>query len=90
MIYHAIGQLGGESLWATSLGDDLYCIENVPFYAYGLNFLYVVHATPDSDCTIPEIRKLVNSGGHRTYRVIFKKGTDRDKQVELLDTLAKN
>lgn len=79
--------IGGESMWATPLGNDLYRIENVPFYAYGLNFLDVVHATPDSDDTIPEIRKVVNPSGHRTYRIIFSKDTDREKQKELLDSL---
>ena len=79
--------IGGESMWATHLGNDLYRIENVPFYAYGLNFLDIVHATPDSDETIPEIRKVVNPSGHRTYRVIFSQETHRDKQSELLESL---
>lgn len=30
--------IGGECLWATPLGNNLYRIENVPFYAYGLSF----------------------------------------------------
>ena len=79
--------VGGESMWATALGDDLFRIENVPFHAYGLNFLDVVSATPDSEDTIPEIRRVVKASGHRTYRVIFSKETDREKQEELLDKL---
>lgn len=79
--------IGGESLWATPLGDDLYRIENVPFFAYGLNFLDVVLATADSDRLRLEVRQLVTSSGHRTYRVMFKKGTDREKQLELLAAL---
>lgn len=81
--------IGGESIWATPLGNDLYRIENVPFYAYGLNFLDVVYATPDSGDTIPEIRKVVNPSGHRTYRILFSKDTAREKQKELLDSLTK-
>ncbi|WP_394390150.1 DUF4265 domain-containing protein [Shewanella woodyi] len=79
--------IGGESFWATPLGNDLYRIENVPFFAYGLNFLDVVLATADSDKLKPEIRKVVNISGHRTYRIIFKNETKREKQVELLETL---
>jgi len=78
---------GGESMWATPLGNDLYRIENVPFFAYGLNFFDVVHATPDSEDQIPEIRKVVNPSGRRTYRVMFNKDVSREKQVELLESL---
>lgn len=81
--------IGGESLWATPLGNDLYRIENVPFFAYGLNFLDVVLATADADEFKPEIRTVVTPSGHRTYRIIFKKETEREKQVELLETLKK-
>jgi len=81
--------IGGESLWATPLGSDLYRIENVPFFAYGLNFLDIVLATPDSDQLKPEIRRLVTPSGHKTYRIIFDKEISREKQVELLETLEK-
>ena len=79
--------IGGESLWATPLGNDLYRIENVPFFAYGLNYLDVVLATADSDELKPEVRKVVTPSGHRTYRVMFPNKIDREKQVELLETL---
>ena len=81
--------IGGESLWATPLGNDLYRIENVPFFAYGVNFLDVVSATAESDDLIPEVRKVVEPSGHRTYRVMFNKEVSREKQVELLETLEK-
>ncbi len=81
--------IGGESLYATPLGNNLYRIENVPFFAYGLNYLDEVLATADSDELKPEIRKVVTPSGHRTYRVIFMKETKREKQVELLETIEK-
>jgi len=80
--------IGGESLWATELGNDLYRLENVPFHAYGLNFLDVVRATPDSDDTIPEIREVVEPSGRKTVRVMFEDAVDRERQAELLDGLA--
>ena len=80
--------IGGESLWATELGNDLYRLENVPFHAYGLNFLDVVRATPDTDDAIPEIREVVEPSGRKTVRVMFEDAVDRERQAELLDGLA--
>jgi hypothetical protein len=36
---------GGEQLWARPLGDDLYEIRNVPWYAYKLNWGDVVRCS---------------------------------------------
>ncbi|MEW7292836.1 DUF4265 domain-containing protein [Aquimarina sp. 2304DJ70-9] len=79
--------IGGESFWATPLGNDLFRLENVPFYAYGLNFHDVVRATPDSNEHKPEIREVFESSGHRTFRVYFEKTINREKQEEILDAM---
>ena len=79
--------IGGESMWAEPLGNDLYKIENVPFYAYGLNFHDIVRATSDSDELKPEIRELIESSGHRTFRVFFKKHVERNQQEEILNSM---
>lgn len=79
--------IGGESFWATPLGNDLFKIENVPFYAYGLNFHDIVKATADSDEVIPEIRELFEPSGHRTFRVFFEKSIDRQKQEDVLASM---
>lgn len=78
---------GGESFWATPLGNNLFRLENVPFYAYGLNFHDVVKATSESDELIPEILELVELSGHRTFRVFFEKSIDRQKQEEILNSM---
>ena len=80
--------IGGESFWATHLGGDRYRLENVPFYAYGLNFLDIVRATPDSEETIPEIREVVRRSGRKTIRVMFEETVDRERQAKLLDSLS--
>ena len=77
---------GGESMWAEPLGNDLYKIENVPFYAYGLNYQDVVRATSDSDDLKPEIRELIKSSGHKTFRLFFDKGIKKEQQEEILDS----
>jgi hypothetical protein len=79
--------IGGESLWAEPLGNDLYKIENIPFYAYGLNFQDIVRATPDSDKFILEIRELIEPNGHRTFRVFFNKSIEREQQENILDSM---
>jgi hypothetical protein len=78
---------GGESLWAEELGDDLYKIRNVPFFAYGLNFYDVVRATPDNPDLKPEIREVVEPNGHKTLRVHFEKIVAKNRQLELLTAL---
>ena len=82
--------IGGEYLWAEPLGNDLFKIQNVPFYAYGLNYWDIVIATPESEDLGPEIRKLVETGGHRTLRFYFKQEVDRSQQEEILNSLLTN
>jgi len=79
--------IGGESFWATPLGDDIFRLENVPFYAYGLNFHDLVRATSDTKENIPEIRELLELSGHETFRVYFEKNIERQKQEEILDSM---
>lgn len=64
--------LDGESFWAQPLGNDLYELRNVPFAAYGLNYLDVVHATSDSNPRHkPEIDRVVRRSGRTTFRLLF-------------------
>ena len=77
----------GESFWATPLGNNLFRLENIPSYTYGLNFHDIVKATSDSDDLIPEIRELVELSGHRTFRVFFEKNIDRQSQEKILDSM---
>jgi hypothetical protein len=79
---------GGEGLWSTPLGNDLYRIENVPFFAYGLNFHDIVRAIPNNPDENPYILEVVEPSGHKTLRVIFET-EDNDLQVKLLGTLSK-
>jgi len=80
--------IGGESMWAAPLGNDVYKLENVPFYTYGLNYLDIVRATPENYNEIPEVRELIEASGHRTFRVFFEKHIERNKQEKILGTLS--
>ncbi|MEP7339871.1 MAG: DUF4265 domain-containing protein [Acidobacteriota bacterium] len=79
---------GGESLWARPLGNDLYELENVLFYAYGLNFLDVVKAIENQD-SILEITEVIKNSGHRTLRIIVDSSLTEEDQLELLSDLEK-
>ena len=78
---------GGESFWAEDLGNNLYRLRNVPFLAYGLNFYDVVEAIADSPDLKPEIRRVVEFGGHRTLRLYFEGDVETERQAELLESL---
>jgi hypothetical protein len=78
---------GGESLWARALGDDLYEIDNIPFYAYGINFQDVVRANVHHPDQKPRVEKIVHTSGHRTLRFFFGKEVPVDVQQETLDAL---
>lgn len=79
----------GESMWATDLGNNRYRLENVPFFAYGLNFHDVVIAIPVSEETIPEIRSVEQPSGNRTLRIHFEEHVGRSEQEKMLDALKK-
>jgi hypothetical protein len=76
---------GGDSMWARVLENDLYEIDNIPFYAYGINYRDVVYATSDAPDLKPEIRNVVKRSGHQTLRIIFKSGISKDKQAPYLE-----
>lgn len=75
--------IAGETLWADHVGDDVYRVANVPFWAYGLNHGDLVRATPDTEGVLT-IREVVEPGGHRTLRLIFEAALDRARQEDLL------
>lgn len=80
---------GGESLWATDLGGDCYRIENVPFYAYGLNFHDVVVAKPKAPDLKPTILDVLERSGHRTIRIFFGKEIGEEARLSHLEELSR-
>lgn len=57
-----------ESLWATSLGEGLYRVENIPFFAEGIALGDVISARPEQD--LLRFQGVVQPSGHRTLRVM--------------------
>ena len=60
-----------ETLWATPLGNDLYKLDNSPFYAYGVSWEDTVFAPIDPQDGLPAFHSIVKKSGNRTVRVIF-------------------
>ena len=64
-----------ETLWADPLGNNLYRLDNLPFWAYGISWHDVVEATPAPDGMLTMVR-VVTKSGHRTVRARFNPGID--------------
>ena len=60
-----------ETLWATEVGEDLYRIDNTPFFAYSVSWLDVVYAPFDEDEKQATYKEVIKKSGHRTIRIIF-------------------
>lgn len=62
---------GAEWLWAERLPDGNYKIDNIPIYARNVSDSDVVSA--NSIDGVLEFDKVVERGGHSTYRVVLEK-----------------
>lgn len=78
---------GGETLWACQLGEDLYELCSIPFYAYGLNLGDVVQAVPPEPHLKPQVLRVVRRGGHKTLRIAFRDDVECDRRQQLLHSL---
>jgi hypothetical protein len=60
-----------ETLWASPIADNLYRLENSPFFAYGVSWQDIIEAEPNRDRLLEYVR-CVKKSGNRTLRVIFE------------------
>jgi hypothetical protein len=61
-----------ETLWASDLGENLYQLENTPWYQYGVSWKDVIEAVPQSEGELPLFRRVVEKSGYRTLRVALE------------------
>ena len=63
-----------ETPWATDLGEGLYRLENLPFYAYGIAFHDIL------ECELIEGRLFAEGihqhSGHSLFRIMLSEGFD--------------
>jgi len=65
-----------ESLWARSLGDRLYRLDNTPWYATGCALGDVVECE-DRPGQLPRLVRVVQRSGNRTIRVFIPDSPNR-------------
>lgn len=78
-----------ESLWAYSLGNQLYELQNIPFFAEHLSVEDIVRCK-ETDDDLPVIEELVKRSGNRTLRVIFKDETPDNICIDIMKELRKH
>lgn len=61
-----------ETLWAFDLGEDLYQLDNTPWYQYNLSWKDVIEAGPEGEGEFPLFRRIVKKSGYRTLRVALE------------------
>jgi hypothetical protein len=83
------GHIAGEWMWARALGGNAYELHNIPFYAYGLNYLDVVEAPSRRPDGKPSVIRVLKRSGHRTLRVQFARAVPRSHRLPLLQALAR-
>jgi hypothetical protein len=79
--------VGGESMWAKPLGENLYQIKNIPFFAYGLNYDDIVKAIAENSDLNPEIIEVVETSGHQTFRIIFTDNNSKAEHIAIIESI---
>jgi hypothetical protein len=70
-----------ETLWAIRVGENLYRLDNSPFFIYGVSWQDVVEAQPEEDGFLFFVR-VVEKSGHCTLRVMFNDFSAEDAEAE--------
>lgn len=60
-----------ETLWAVPVDENLYRLDNSPFFAYGVSWQDIIEARLADDQFLEYVR-CVKKSGNRTLRVIFQ------------------
>jgi len=71
-----------ETLWADPLGDDLYRLDNTPWYAYRLSCGDIIEARPEEQGGFPVFVRVVRKSGFRTIRLILKPPADKSPESQ--------
>ena len=68
-----------ETLWAIALDNNLFRLDNSPFYAYDISWQDIVEATEEAE-DFYEFVRVAEKSGNRTVRIIFQNFTGKDEQ----------
>lgn len=77
-----------ETLWAVPVGENLYRLENSPWFAYSVSWQDVVEARPQEEGGFPEFVRVVEKSGNRTVRLLLDPPADKSEESQrVLDRL---
>ena len=65
-VEYAEGEVDVETLWATPLDNDLYRLENSPFFAYDVSWEDVVEALREAPEGFQVFQRVVERSGNRS------------------------
>lgn len=74
-----------ETIWATPLGENLYRIENPPFFADNISYQDVIFAAEHEGYLL--FKSLRQRGGHSTYRIMPAGGVSIEAVKAYLEPL---
>jgi hypothetical protein len=72
------GGLRTERLWAERVGDGQFRVRNSPFFVFGVSAEDVVTAIQLEE-DVYRFQRVVEKGGHSTYRIFIRQGTIEDE-----------
>jgi|SRR6476619_4991884 len=77
-----------ETLWAHPLGNDLYRLDNYPWYAYRVSCGDIIEARPSEPGDFRELVRVVEKSGNRTLRLSLTPPADKASESQaILDRL---
>lgn len=76
-----------ETPWAEPVGEGLFRLDNLPWYAYGVSDDDIVEAEPSDMEGMFEFVRVRTPSGNRVVRVIFDTDEDGTPVLEALRTL---
>ncbi len=82
-------QYSAETLWANSLGEGKYVLENSPFFADNLSYKDTVYAEHGPDEGFPIFKKAVERSQHSTYRIFLLECRPLEEFEKYFDALNK-
>ncbi len=78
-----------ETLWAVALDNNLFRLDNSPFYAYDVSWQDILEATEIAE-GFYEFVRVVEKSGNRTVRIIFQNFSGNDGQGKQILSDIKN
>ena len=68
-----------ETLWAVELGNNLFRLDNSPFFAYDVSWQDIIEAIGEAE-DFYEFVRVAEKSGNRTVRIIFENFSGKDEQ----------